>query len=93
MKRIRVEHDVQPVSAFRANAAKLISQIQQHKRTLVLTQRGRSAAVVLDPAEYDRLIETIELLEDVHKANTQIAAGKVLTEKKAKEALLRRSSK
>jgi antitoxin YefM len=93
MKRIRVEQDVQPVSAFRANAAKLIGQIRQHKRTMVLTQRGRSAAVVLDPAEYDRLIETIELLEDVHKANAQIAAGKGLTERKAKEALLRRSSK
>ena len=93
MKRIRVEHDVQPVSAFRANAARLIGQIQQHKRTLILTQRGRSAAVVLDPSEYDRLIETIELLEDVHKAHAQISAGKVLTERKAKEALLRRSSK
>jgi prevent-host-death family protein len=91
MKRIRLEHDVQPVSAFRANAAKLIGQIQVHKRTLVLTQRGRSAAVVLDPAEYDRLIETIELLEDVHKANAQITAGKVLSDRKARKALLRRS--
>jgi prevent-host-death family protein len=93
MKRIRVEQDVQPVSAFRANAAKLIGEIQLHKRTLILTQRGRSAAVVLDPAEYDRLVETIELLEDVHKANAQIAAGEVLTESKARKALLPRPSK
>jgi prevent-host-death family protein len=93
MRRIRVEHDVQPVSAFRASAAKLIGQIQAHKRPLVLTQRGRSAAVVLDPAEYDRLIETIELLEDVHKANAQITAGKVLTESKARKALIPRSNK
>ncbi len=49
MKRLRIEQDVQPVSAFRANAAKLIEQVQSHKRALVLTQRGRSAAVVLDP--------------------------------------------
>ena len=52
MKRLRIEQDVQPVSAFRANAAKLIEQVQSHKRALVLTQRGRSAAVVLDPAVF-----------------------------------------
>jgi PHD/YefM family antitoxin component YafN of YafNO toxin-antitoxin module len=93
MRRIRVEHDVQPVSAFRASAAKLIGQIQAHKRTLALTQQGRSAAVVLDPAECDRLIETIELLEDVHKANAQITAGRIVPEKKARKALLTGSRK
>ena len=41
MKRLRVELDVQPVSAFRANAAKLIEQVQAHKRALVLTQTRR----------------------------------------------------
>jgi prevent-host-death family protein len=93
VKRLRVEQDVRPVSAFRANAAKLIEQVQANKRALVLTQRGRSAAVVLDPAEYDRLIETLELLQDVHKANAQIAAGKAVSEKKAEKALLGRSKK
>jgi len=93
VKRLRIEQDVQPVSAFRANAAKLIEQVQTHKRALVLTQRGRSAAVVLDPAEYDRLIETLDLLQDVHEANNQIAAGKGIAEKKAKEVLLRRPRK
>jgi len=93
MKRLRVEQDIQPVSAFRSNAAKLIEQVHANKRALVLTQRGRSAAVVLDVAEYDRLIETLELLQDVHEANTQIAAGKGVPEKKAERILLRRSRK
>ena len=88
MKRLRVEHDIQPVSAFRSNAAKLIEQVQANKRALVLTQHGRSAAVVLDAAEYDRLIEELELLRDVQQANSQIAAGKGIPEKKAHKALL-----
>jgi antitoxin YefM len=93
MKRLRVEQDIQSVSAFRSNAAKLIEQVQKNKRALVLTQRGRSAAVVLDAAEYDRLIEELELLQDVQAANTQIAAGKGMPEKKARKALLGRSKK
>ena len=93
MKRLRVEQDIQPVSAFRSNAAKLIEQVQANKRALVLTQRGRSAAVILDAAEYDRLIEKLELLEDVHQANAQIAAGKRVPEKEANKALLGRRNR
>ena len=68
--------------------ARLIEQIRANKRALVLTQRGRSAAVVLDGAEYDRLIEELELLRDVQQANTQIAAGKGVSEKRAGKTLL-----
>ena len=93
MKRLRVEQDIQPVSAFRSNAAKLIEQVQASKRALVLTQRGRSAAVVLDAAEYDRLIEELELLRDVQQANSQIAAGKGIPEKRAHKTLLARPKK
>lgn len=93
IKPLRVEQDIQPVSAFRSNAARLIAQVQANKRALVLTQRGRSAAVVLDAAEYDRLIERLELLQDVHQANAQIAAGKYLPDSEAKRALLGRSRK
>jgi antitoxin YefM len=91
MKRLRVEQDIQPVSAFRSNAAGMIAQIQASKRALVLTQRGRSAAVVLDAAEYDRLIETLELLQDVHEARAEITSGKSVSEKKAEARLLGRS--
>lgn len=93
MKHLRVEHDIQPVSAFRSNAAKLIEQVQANKRALVLTQHGRSAAVVLDASEYDRLIEELELLRDVQQANSQIAAGKGIPEAKAHKTLLARSKK
>jgi prevent-host-death family protein len=93
MKSLRVEHDIQPVSAFRSNAARLIGRVQSQKRALVLTQRGRSAAVVLDASEYDRMVEELELLRDVHLSNSQIAAGKSVTEAQARKALLGKSRK
>ena len=58
-----------------------------------MTQHGRSAAVVLDAAEYDRLIEELELLRDVHLSNSQIAAGKSLPEIQARKALLGKLNK
>jgi prevent-host-death family protein len=71
--------DVEPLSAFRVNAAKLMGRVQTHKRPLVLTRRGQNVAVVLHVGAYGRLIEELELLRDVHFSNSEIAAGDSLT--------------
>ena len=50
MGRPKYDTDIRPVSEFRANAAELIDQVRESGRPLILTQRGHSAAVVLDVA-------------------------------------------
>jgi PHD/YefM family antitoxin component YafN of YafNO toxin-antitoxin module len=42
---------------------------------VVLTQHGRSAAVVLDVEEYEAMVEQIELLRDVRQAEDQLDSG------------------
>ncbi len=85
--------DIKPVSEFRANAAELIEQVRTSKRPLVLTQRGHSAAVVLDVAEYERMVEEIELLSDVRVAVQQIELGQGVSNRDAKAELRRRFSR
>lgn len=89
-KRIQLDRDIKPVSEFRANAAGLIDQLRSSGRPLVLTQRGHSAAVLLDVTEYERLLSEIELLRDVREAEDQIAAGVVVSNRDAKAELRRR---
>lgn len=88
--RPKLDTDIKPVSEFRANAAELIEQVKSSGRPLVLTQRGHSAAVVLDVAEYERMIEEIELLTDVRTAVAQIEAGEGISDRAAKAELRRR---
>jgi antitoxin YefM len=90
MRQPRLDSDIKPVSEFRANAAELIEQIRNSGRPLVLTQRGHSAAVVLDVADYARLVEELELLRDVRTAVEQIEAGKGIPNREAKAQLRRR---
>jgi antitoxin YefM len=90
MARPRLDTDIKPVSEFRANAAELIEQLRSSGRPLVLTQRGHSAAVVLDVAAYERLIEEIETLRDIRTAERQISAGKGISNREAKAELRRR---
>jgi PHD/YefM family antitoxin component YafN of YafNO toxin-antitoxin module len=42
---------------------------------LVLTQHGKSAAVVLDVDEYEALIEQVELIHDIRDARAELARG------------------
>ncbi len=75
MQRLRLDEDIKPLSEFRANAASLVQQVRDTKRPLVLTQRGHSAAVVLDVAVYERLVEELEVLRDIRLAERQLDEG------------------
>ena len=93
MDRPKYDTDIRPVSEFRANAAGLIEQLRDSGRPLILTQRGHSAAVVLDVAAYEQLLEEIELLRDVRQSEKQLASGKGVSNREAKAQLRRRFSR
>lgn len=72
---LKPSQDVQPLSAFRANAAGFLDQVRLTKRPLVLTQHGKSAAVVLDVDQYEALIDEIEVVRDIRQAKAELARG------------------
>jgi len=90
MTRVRPSSDIRPLSEFRANAAALVRHVQGTKRPLVLTQRGRSAAVLLDVEAYDALVEQVEVLRDVKRAEREVAADRGVPHRSAITALRRR---
>ena len=55
MSRIHFDQDIQPLSEFRAGVASYIKQINETRRPLVITQRDKGVAVVLDVAEYEAM--------------------------------------
>ncbi|MDQ8154768.1 MAG: type II toxin-antitoxin system Phd/YefM family antitoxin [Gemmatimonadota bacterium] len=79
MPRLKPSRDIQPVTAFRANAAQFIEQVRETGEPVILTQHGRSAAVLLDVDAYESLMDELALLRDVRMAEEQVAAGKGLS--------------
>ena len=67
--------DVKPVSEFVGQAAALIEQVHSTRRALLLTEGGENTAVVVDAAEYERLLDELDLLRDIHTGETQLANG------------------
>jgi antitoxin YefM len=75
MPRVRPSEDIRPLTEFRANAAAVVQQVQDTKRPVILTQHGRSAAVLLDVEAYEGLLDELALLRDIRTAEAQIQAG------------------
>lgn len=86
MQRIQLDKDIRPLSEFRANVASFIEKVQTTNRPLVITQHGRSAAVMLSVSEYEQILDKLELLTDIQMADSQLQRGEGLnhTEVKAK---------
>jgi len=79
MSNLKPSRDIQPVTEFRANAAQFIEQVQATGQPVILTQHGRSAAVLLDVGSYEGMLDELALLRDVRKAEQQVASGKTVT--------------
>jgi prevent-host-death family protein len=86
----RLATDIQPLAEFRAKLATVLRRVQRTRRPVVLTQHGRSAAVLLDVREYDALLERLELLHDVQTAEKQLAQGRGVAHTRARSAVLDR---
>lgn len=93
MSRIHLDQDIQPLSEFRAGVASFLKQVNETRRPLVITQRGKGVAVVLDVAEYEAMQEKIELLEEIRTAETQLAEGSAVSNEDARVQILGRIKK
>ena len=72
---MKPSQDIQPLSAFRANAAGFLKSVRESQRPLILTQHGKSAAVVLDVAQYEALVEEVEVIRDIREARAELDRG------------------
>ena len=87
MARLMVRLDVQkevlmsklthiiPVSDLRQEAAKLLKQLNESKDPLIITQRGRAAAVIMGVDAYEESEKEKELLRLLVKGDKEIEMG------------------
>lgn len=90
MQRIQLDKDVKPLSEFRSKVASYLEHVHKTKRPLLITQNGKSSAVLMDVSEYEAIIDKIELLQDIQLANSQIEEGQGISNTKAKREILNR---
>ena len=90
MQRLRIDQDIKSLSEVRTGIANFIKQVHDTKRPVIITQHGKSVAVLLDAYEYEALQEKLELLTDVQASLQQLENGKGMPHEEAKENVLKR---
>jgi prevent-host-death family protein len=78
-----ITHDIQSLTTFRRRSGDFMKQLKKTKRPVVLTVKGKAAAVVQDAEAYQRLLDVAaradavegirQGLEDVKKGRTRPA--------------------
>ena len=91
MHKIQLDKDIQPLSKFRSKVSFYFDQVRKTKRPLVITQNGKSSAILLDVSEYQQMIDKLEVLEDIKLAESQISNGMAITHKNVRKKFAKRS--
>jgi prevent-host-death family protein len=65
-----------PISDLRDDAANVLDRMKESREPVVITQRGRAAAVLVSIEEYERSEHERELLRLLVQGDKEVAAGK-----------------
>lgn len=88
-----------PVREFRAELANLIDEVADRREHVIITRRGRPAAVMIPVNEYDALEETAEILSDtktltaIDKGRRELNAGKSVSLEELRSDVQKRRSR
>lgn len=90
---ISLSNDIEPLTEFRRNSAKFIERLRKDRKPIVLTQHGKSAAVLLDIVEFEKLTQRLDFLEEMTLAKKDVDKGNTFSLAEAKDRIAKHNSK
>lgn len=68
--------DIVPVTDLRQDAAAVLARVRKSAQPVVITQRGRAAAVMVSPEVYERSEHERQILRLLARGDREVAQGK-----------------
>lgn len=75
---INIFKDIIPLSDFRSASKEFIEKLRSLRQPIVLTQNGKSAAVLLAPQDYEQLQYEKELYRAIALGERDVEEGRVI---------------
>lgn len=66
---------IQSISDFRSKTEDLLKVLAAHK-TILLTQHGKTCAILVDPKAYEAQLDRLRLTEKILRGEREISEGK-----------------
>ncbi|EJI85887.1 prevent-host-death family protein [Alishewanella aestuarii B11] len=83
----KFSEDVIPLSDLKVNPGKVVNQVNETHRPVLLTSRGRGVAVVQALADYENTAEELRFIKAVAQGLADIRDGNTVTLEQAKSLL------
>ena len=88
-----ITSDIQSLTTFRRRSGDFLKQLKKSKRPVVLTVKGKAAAVVQDAAAYQRLLDIAAFAdaeEGIRQGLDDLAQGRTRPAREAFDAIRRK---
>jgi prevent-host-death family protein len=85
-----------PISDLQRQAGQIVSDCAESGESVIITQRGRAAVVLMPVSRYEQIEEDLSKLDELElqamliQAEAQIAAGQTIPHQQVKERMARR---
>lgn len=79
---LHAAQDVKPISDFRKDTAAVLRKLKRTKHPLLLTQNGRSVAVLIDVDEFERMEYERKFAASIAAGLKDIARGRTVPHEK-----------
>src|SRR5687768_10319132 len=77
MNPLRVSRNIVAIGELKVHTARVVKPVRDHGDAVVITQHGRAAAVMISPAEYDRLTARERVIVAIEEGLDDVSAGRV----------------
>ena len=75
MKTMRLADDVVTFSTFRKTMSDCFNRNTKTHRPLLITQNGVASKVIIDVSDFDDIVESLELMDDLRVAEAELNRG------------------
>jgi antitoxin YefM len=87
MKDILITSDIIPFGQFKSGLAKYLKEIQNKRNTLIISQNGKPAGVLISPSEFDELRQTRLFIDSISRGLSDSEKGEVFSTSQLKSEL------
>lgn len=72
-----LRQDIRPVTYLKTRAAELLSQVNESRHPIVITQKGEPKAVLQDPESYESMRSALLMMKLLAQGEADSRAGRV----------------
>jgi len=87
---MNIKEDICPVTALKTSAARLLAQVNETQRPIVITQNGLPKGVLQDPETYERTRRALGMLKLLAQGEEDVRAGRELSQRQVFDPIRKR---